>query len=379
MRRFFVCLVALTAAACRPSGPPSASTPDGPVASPQSAPAASTSPPSPTSAAATTPPPAAPAPAVEAALTPLAPPALAAGPIVVKGYPHPIRNGMNDPAQWFGWSRDGALFGYCAEGGGADVPRVQCDLTRRDGSVDARSSYDAAGFHVAAKKAEIERFVREERFADIKLDREPQKVVPPALAGAWAFTDIELSVMRVAATESKSDPSGFSAPAVVRVGGVVSGEPAVYPITLASEGKLATVAVPHFAVMNGMAISPDGAEIGMVGHFFACEYCDSFSVKRMPLGALAARVYNDAGFARHKKKEWARAAELFAKAAFADPQAKLPPYNLACALARQGDARAAAALEVAISRGGGAVRDRAKKDADFDGVRTAPWFAALVK
>jgi hypothetical protein len=376
MRRFFVCLAVVAVCACRPSGASTASTPDGPTVShPNAPPASSTSASPPSSAAAPTPT----APAVEAALAPLAPPKLTAGPLVVKGYPHPIRNGMNDPAQWFGWSRDGALFGYCAEGGGADVPRVQCDLVRRDGSVDARSSYDAAGFHVAAKKAEIERFIREERFAVIKLDREPDKVLPPALSGAWAFTDIELSVMRVAATESKTDPSGFSAPAIVRVGGVVAGEPAVHPVTLESEGKLASVAVPHFAVLNGMALSPDGAEIGMVGHFFACEYCDSFAVRRMTVGALAAVIYNDAGFARHKKKDWARAAELFAKAAFADPQAKLPPYNLACALARKGDARAAAALEVAIARGGEAARDRAKKDPDFEAVRAAPWFTALVK
>jgi hypothetical protein len=57
----------------------------------------------------------------------------------------------------------------------------------------------------------------------------------------------------------------------------------------------------------------------------------------------------------------------------------LPMYNLACALSRLRDAHTEKALTLAVSRGGAAIKEKARKDADFDGVRGEPWFTALTR
>ena len=63
---------------------------------------------------------------------------------------------------------------------------------------------------------------------------------------------------------------------------------------------------------------------------------------------------------------------------YADPSRELFAYNLACALARTRDPRAAIALGHAIVKGGDKVKARAAKDDDFADVRTESWFRALV-
>jgi hypothetical protein len=288
-------------------------------------------------------------------------PARASGPIVVRGYPHAIRNGMNDAATHVGFSKDGSLFGYCGIFGGGD-PVLTCTLRDRAGRVSGREGKEAQAF------------VRDNGLVEIKgPEAAPLDAKPPPISGTWSFADITLDVARIEAVERKD---ADLTPAFVRVGGAVSGEAPVHPLSLSNNPVPA--APPHFAVMNGMALSPDGSEIGMVAHFFACEYCDSFVIERMPLGKLAALVYNDSGFRHHKKGEFAASAALFEKAVAADPQAKLPPYNLACAWARTGEPRAEDALARAIERDPTA-KAKAQKDPDFDSVRTAPWFTVLVK
>jgi hypothetical protein len=226
----------------------------------------------------------------------------------------------------------------------------------------------------------IQTFLADNHFDRLRESRDA--AYPPALQGSWSFADITLSVARVAAT-SKPDGSVVS-PAFVKVGGSIEGESPVYPVALVPEpyrdgnGRVTHGSMVYFAVMNGMSLSPDGAEIGMVAHFFACEWCDDWAVRRMPVGALASVIYNDLGYRHHQHGEWARAAELFAKAAAADPTPKLPPYNLACALARRKDPGAEKALRVAIARGGEEVKARAEKDPDFAEVREEAWFRALV-
>lgn len=289
------------------------------------------------------------------------------GAIATKGYPHNIRNGMNDVAYHVGFSSDSSLYAWCQTGGGR--PMTRCELLARDGTTKKMEAVegetDPSGRPIAsevAKKKEIDRFLAENKIPEIK-PKDVMTAIPPPVTGTWTFTDITIDVARVAA-------SGAS-PAHVKVGGSVAGEAPVHPITLKSNPVPA--APPHFAALNSLAISPDGSDIGMLGHFFACEYCDSFVTKRMPVKAFASLVYNDTGYRHHQKKAYARAAELFAKAVSADPDAKLPPYNLACAWARLGDPRAKDALAYAIERDPTA-RARAQTDKDFDSVRGEPWF-----
>ena len=299
-----------------------------------------------------------------------APAARAPGPIVVRGYPHVIFNGMNDPAHAVGFSADGAEYGYCAEIAARDPPFSFCETLTREGTTVRRSSDERDSFDPAKKRA-LDAWIR-----DAKLTTIPESTnAAPELTGTWAYPDIELAVMRVAASHQK-DSGDVEHPAFLRVGGAVAGEPPVYPVSLVT-GELHNGA--HFVAMNDLSLSPDGSEIGMVGHFFACEWCDAFVVKRMKVGALASLVYNDTGMRHHEKHAWTEAAALFLAAASADPGAALPPYNLACALARLGDeAGAEKALRWAIATGKDVTR-RAPKDADFAAVKDRPWFLALVR
>lgn len=300
------------------------------------------------------------------------------GPLVITGYPHDVRNGMNDPAQWVGWSKDGELFGYCQQGSGRSDKDTACTFQRRDGAYDHRTSDNGRDEPDLRKVKEIEDWLRDNGIAALR--ESGASALPPAVRGVWEFPDITLAVARIAASERGQ----VTAPALVKVGGSVEGESPVYPVTLSAavrdaDGKPLEGVSPHFAVMNGMSLSPDGREIGMVAHFFACEWCDFWEIKRMTVGALASLVYNDLGFRHHQRAEWARAAALFARATAADPTAKLPPYNLACALARQSDPLAEKALRLAIERGGSDVKARAQADPDFAGVRQASWYLALVR
>ncbi len=290
----------------------------------------------------------------------------------MKGYPHSIRNGMNDPALRVGFTKDGVLFGYCSEGGGRDPQVTSCEWIDHDGRTTTMSSESKDGFDAKKKKA-LDAFLRDNDVPEVK-SADPLSAQAPPLVGRWAFSDITLDVLRVAASPDKT--GALSAPAVVKLGGSVAGDAPVYPLVLSNNPIPG--APPHFAVMNILAVSPDGRDIGMVGHFFACEYCDSFLAKRMPVAAVASAIYNDTGFRAHGKGDYARSAALFEKAVAADPSAKLPPYNLACAWARLGEPRAKDALAFAIAHDPDAKR-RAAKDKDFDKVRTDPWFVELVK
>jgi hypothetical protein len=289
------------------------------------------------------------------------------GPLLVVGYPHNILNGMNDPAEWVGWTTDGAQFGYCEQGSGRSADDTFCLFQGRDGTFEKRTSDDAHGNTSSANARAIEAWLRDNGIQRMGRTSEVS-LTPPALKATWAFPDITLTVARIDTTQTVG--------AFVRVGGSVDSEPPVFPLTLGDPFERPGLPA-NFAVMNGMAVSPNGTELGMVAHFFSCEWCDSFLPRRITLARLASQIYNDAGFRHHQKKEWMRAAELFARATGADPSAALPPYNLACALARQGDARTESVLRLAIARGGPEVAARARKDADFESLREQPWFRAL--
>lgn len=285
-------------------------------------------------------------------------------PIKVRGYPHEIRTGMNDPATYVGWTKDGALFGWCGSQGGRAT--FMCELVDRDGKTTKKSDVSGEDVDPKKKKAILD-WLRDNGIEELG-----EKQQPPPLGGTWtaSFADITLDVARVEATDK--------APAHVRLGGSVDAEAAVHPFVLTKNPVPA--APPHYAVMNGMALSPDGKELGAVAHFHACEYCESFDVKRIPLTFLAASVYNDTGFRAHQKGDFARSAALFEKAVAADSSRKLAQYNYACALAQLGgDAtKTKTALAAAIAKDPSA-KNRARTDKDFAKVKSEPWFAELVR
>ncbi len=283
-----------------------------------------------------------------------APAALARGPIKVAGYPKTVYTGMNDPATRAGFSADGEFYGYCSDMSG-DEPRMTCVALDRAGKPKTLST-DAKPGVTASKKAVVSAWLDQQKLPTV--GKHPNGA-PPKLEGEWPYSDIELKV-----GEGK-------------LGGAVGSDPAVYPVVFKPAAPLA--GVPYgFVALNSLALSPDGNEIGAIGLFFCGEWCNEWDVRRWKTGELAALVYNDTGVKHHAQGDYKGSSALFRKAFFANPSAKLPIYNLACALARLGEeAEAQKALKGAVTLDPG-VRDRAPKDKDFAKVATAAWFTSAL-
>jgi hypothetical protein len=204
-----------------------------------------------------------------------------------------------------------------------------------------------------------------------------QRVAPLGLQGAgpgrWAYAgELELTWKVTHGTCPSDAPP---VPGVVEVGARVPGEPPSLPIKLVMS-KQGCFAEEHPELI---AVSPDGKHIGAIAHGFAGEWFEDYPMGIAGVAAVAEGAFNNAGLVHHRKGEYARGAQLFQKAARADPTSKAAAYNLACALARLGDAGAEAALARAIALGGEETRQKARKDPDFAAVSAKPWFTALVK
>jgi hypothetical protein len=290
-------------------------------------------------------------------------PASSRGPIRITGYTRVVSTGMNDPAHVVGFTRDGSQFGYCARSGGIDPQVLSCEFVDHDGHTVRTSDYGSnADFH-PDRHAEMIRWLSD---AGVPVLANGKDGLPigPELKGDWDFAgSITLAVI-----ENGSGPSG----AFVRLGGSVDGEAPVSTYTWSLHHDTAPY---HTAWVNGLVLSPDGSEIGLVAGFFCMEWCDDFVVQRLSTRTLASRIFNDTGMRHHTKGEYTASARLFARAVQADRTRPLAAYNLACALARLGDADAERALAYAIHLGGEPVRQRAMKDEDLRGVR-APTAAA---
>jgi hypothetical protein len=281
----------------------------------------------------------------------------AAPAVVVPGVP-PFERGMMDHAETFGWSRDGSSLGYCFNNGGVEI--LWCELVTRDGQ---RERFDDGSITTKGSVDPARRAANTARLAKLGL------AVPRS--PSWAYGDIEVTW---AVTPGRQEPLP-PIPGVLRVGGRVKGESPVFHVTL-SDTSLGGY---HDRIHPEMlSLSSDGEYLGVIAHAYAGEYSDSFPTALVPVGELAAHVYNDTGLVHHKRGDFARAAELFKRATFANPSFALGAYNLACADARVGSPETEAALVLAIARGGDEVREKAVGDADFDGVRATRWFQRLV-
>ena len=302
------------------------------------------------------------------------------GAIKVTGYPTDLRTCLPDPAENAGFTKDGAELGYCMHG-----MSTRCELVDRSGHTRFLSSQksDDSPAGDPAKERDITTFLADSGLP--ALARRDCTLRPPPLSGTWAYADIVVNVARIDASFTKR-PSGaddklLSQP-LVRIGGAVDGEAPVHPLTYSAPHRVMTPAtlgeIPfNVTELNALVLSPDGTELGIVVHANCMEWCDDFQIARVPAARFASLVYNDTGFRALEKGKLDRAVELFTRAAYVDPTRELPAYNLACAYARLKDGRAEAALDLAIKRGGDAVRTRAAKDKDFASVRSASWFLQL--
>lgn len=288
---------------------------------------------------------------------PVAPPAAMGAARIVPPVPL-LEPGMMDhllPSA--GWTKDGTALGYSVS---IAVSRL-CDLVRPNG---AQEHFEAESEEVGGKPGGEKKFFERVRALHFLGNA----------SGPWPYAgELELTWESLGEGCSKNPPVAEG----IQVGARVPGEPPGYAIKLfmpvMDGGPCYSSAHPEL-----IAISPDGKYLGAIAHGFAGEWANAYPMGIAPVTAVAEGAFNDAGLAHHRKGSFSRAAELFRKAVLADPTSKAATYNLACALARLGDAGAEAALADAIARGGDETIRKARKDADFAGVSAKPWFTAMM-
>lgn len=275
------------------------------------------------------------------------------GPVVIDPPLPPLEHGMMDHSDRLGWTADSKEFGYCMVGGGLGDTR--CGFMSPDGRLETLSDHERGQEELDPKKTAA---------LDARIARH---AVRPA---RWRYAkDL---VITWEASDGSPEPDG-PAPEL-RVGARVRGVTrAAFPVRLRGPQGYATIHA------EAVLVSPDGEHLGVLAHAFVGEFSDRFEMRIASVHEVASQAYNVAGLEHHGRGDYARAATLFHRAAHASPTAKLPMYNLACALARLGDPKTEAALELAIARGGPTVKDKAARDPDFERVRDTPWFRALTR
>jgi hypothetical protein len=191
------------------------------------------------------------------------------------------------------------------------------------------------------------------------------------LRGPFPYPDLVF-----ATAHTPADAKGM---VTLHFGARVVGHAPIFPIHIALGPHPgwpgASMHEPTLAYAN---VTHDGSEIGVVAIANGDMWMEQGRVARMSTAKLVGEVYNDTAMGLYKRGRFADAAALFVSAEIANPNESLFPYNLACAYARSGDARAKEALERAIHIGGEAIKARARGDEDFAAVRDASWFRALV-
>ena len=274
-----------------------------------------------------------------------------------------------------GLSKSGKYFGHCVSP--CDPCGLECTLV--DLTTHQRVQLRTAGEHRgdpdyqpnAAEKRATELIARE--YPDG--EKSPQR----HFAGVFPYEDIVFA--------TKTEPMDANGKIALLFGARVAGEDAVFPyrMTMGPHGmwqnvqaraSAANMREPELAALDVLG---DGKEVGVVAFARGDSWFEAADMVIVPTAVLAGRLYNESGLVAHKAKRYAPAAALFAKASSAQPSESLFAYNEACARAKAGDAQAEAALQRAIKLGGNAIKARAKKDADFDDVKSAPWFGALTR
>lgn len=262
---------------------------------------------------------------------------------------------MMDHPRLFGWSRDGARFGWCQP-----VPGDNCELcVLVEVASDTRTEMERGKDCGRPQAKQIAAAWKEHGIGE-----QPQ----PA---TWPFgRDLGLSTWRVPARGGRS--------ARLHIGGRFAGEAPVGVVTVV-EPEFVESDPDYTIFAEAILLSPDGSRLAILVHAFAGEFSDKVRLTVVDSAGFAFGVYHESGLAL-LKKDPALAAERFAVAAAIDPEAWKAWHNLACAhaLAGQPD-RAEAPLVRALATGGDAARAKARVDPDLAAARERPWFAALVQ
>jgi hypothetical protein len=265
----------------------------------------------------------------------------------------PLEQGMMDHATELGWSSDSKEFAYCAMNGG--MGGTTCVFMGVDGKREKLVDFDPQAAEPDAAKT---------RSIAARMKARGYK---PGV-GRWRFPELSL-FWSVADAWPAQNRAG-----VLKIGARVDG--AQVPTLVSSlRGRDAEEHLHAEAI----ALSPNGEQLAVLVHGYEGEFSDRFEAQLLSVALIAGRAYDDAGMALHGSGHYVEAAALFRKAAAADPSAKLPSYNLACALARAGDPGVEGALRLALARDPEEVKRKADADADFASVSEKPWFDALIR
>ena len=278
------------------------------------------------------------------------------------------------------WAKDGSEFHYCGSTEAA-ATRVNCGYQSLSGP-----SIEDLTAHIPPMGEDDEEVVKAMEKRDTEKDFSPDHS-----AKTWAY-GAELELVWEKSETSKQ--------LTVRVGARVRGETATDYVAKYEHEKLENgKEIGETIHPDVLALSPDGASLGVVSHYFGgpictacgsdsdedaeeCKGCgvgDSYDMEILKVSEMASRAYNSAGLAYHKKGDYKKSAAFFQKSLLAEPTYKWAPYNLACALALSGEPGVEGALKKAVELGGAEFKAKASKDKDFDKVRAEPWFAAAIK
>lgn len=216
------------------------------------------------------------------------PPVRSLGPIRAVGYPVPIRTGVNDPAHHAGFTSDGELFGGCHTDGGLGA--IHCAFVDRAGAWHRQSNTAEAEKDIAdgPEQRAIEAWLRA-RGVPAVVEAGSETTGPP-LVGQWKYaSDLELH-FESRAGELDGEGRVVSQPALL-VGGRVKGHPPVHPFVITTEEGRGTEMELYGVVPNGVALSPDGRELGVLAAWYGMEFAGAFAVLRVNVDTFAARVY----------------------------------------------------------------------------------------
>jgi len=270
-------------------------------------------------------------------------PAVVEPPIVLKKE----QGGLH--AKPFGWAKDSSELAACAQADGTGA--LECRFLKPGGKPELVTDFSQDTGVDEAKTRAIKARLAAHAYAVSVVD--------------WPYASQLTLTWTSACDQEKST-------CVLRAGASIKGEEAIYPIFVEAKNMLGMHA-------EAIALSPDAKWLSVIAHSAGGEGGNRFDLRIVAVTTFVGQIYNDTGFAHHKKGQFERSAQLFHQALTVDPQNKLAFYNYACALGKQQAPGTEAALKAAIDVGGAAVKKRAAKDTDFAPVATADWFVALTR